>query len=106
MFPSKGSPHFLQNGETILGSSFRQSSQREYPCVSDAWQISQTAGYRRSRKRLKIPTAFLSLFDMYYPKSRADHERKPVELVRGFSLLEVIKDWVSMQKKISKLVFE
>jgi|TARA_B100001059_G_scaffold155604_1_gene155213 hypothetical protein len=43
---------------------------------------------------------------MYYPKSRADHERKPVELVRGFSLLEVIKDWVSMWKKISKLVFE
>ena len=55
---------------------------------------------------MKIPMAFLSLFDMYYPKSRADHERKPVELVRGFSLLEVIKDWVSMWKKISKLVFE
>lgn len=105
MFPSKGSPHFLQNGETILGSSFRQSSQREYPCVSDAWQISQIAGYRRSRKRLKIPTAFLSLFDMYYPKSRTVHERNPVELVRGFSILEVIEDRVSMRKKNFKVGF-
>jgi len=43
---------------------------------------------------------------MYYPKSRTDYEGNPVELVRGFRILEVIKDWVSMQKKISKLVFE
>ena len=33
---------------------------------------------------------------MYYPKSRTDYEWKPVELVRGFRILEVIKDWVSI----------
>jgi hypothetical protein len=42
---------------------------------------------------------------MYYPKSRTVHERNPVELVRGFSILEVIEDRVSMRKKNFKVGF-